>query len=145
MSRPIPLRPDFDSLNAASVRSLARTVIATSLAALDKNTRPSDHARRYDDRDLNLILRAAVSPHSLSNSPQMAQVRVAFLDALRPMSAGAALLARGVGLNFAGAAQINVPSVSVPYAQFVGEGKTIPVTQGLTKAGLTLLPCKLAT
>jgi hypothetical protein len=45
--------------------------------------------------------------------PPLAHVAVAFLETLVPQSAGADLLARGIGLNFDNAAQLNVPGIAV--------------------------------
>lgn len=130
-----------------AVRTLVRAAIATGLSALDKSVRPAEHANRRgwgDDRGLDLVLRAAVLPTSLSNTPALAQVAVAFLETLVPVSAGADLLTRGIGLNFAGAAQITVPNIARPVADFVGEAQPIPVVMAPTSAGPTLTPHKLA-
>jgi hypothetical protein len=143
----IPLRPDYNASQRAAVDSLVRAAIATGLAKLDRNIRPSEYARRtWDDRNVDLILRAAVAPTALSNTPALATIAVAFLETLVPLSAGADLLARGIGLNFAGATSISVPALA-PLAQgadFVGEMQPIPVVQGVTSAGPTLTPHKLA-
>ena len=130
----------------AAVASLVRAAIATGLGALDKTTRPAEFARRHwgDDRNVDLVLRAAVSPTSIAGTPVLAQVAAAFLDVLVPASAGADLLARGVQLNFAGAAQIRVPAITVPATDFVGEGIPIPVVTAQTSGGPTLEPHKLA-
>jgi hypothetical protein len=91
------------------------------------------------------VLRAAVSPHTLANTPTLATVAVSFLEALIPASAGADLLRRGVGLNFSGAASISVPALTLPTgADFVSEGSPIPVVAGSTTPGPTLTPHKLA-
>jgi hypothetical protein len=128
----------------AGMRSFVRSCLCVGLSALDKSVRPGDIARRWEDRAVGLVLRAAVSPTSLANTPALATIAVAFLEALRPMSAGADLLARGVALNFAGAAQITVPGIAVPTASFVAEGNPIPVVTAPTSAGPTLSPHKLA-
>src|SRR5262245_44775845 len=141
----IPLIPSPDLARERDVASLTRAVIAIGLATLGKSSHPADHARKWaDDRNLALVLRAAVSPTMLANTPALAQVAVAFLQALVPASAGAALLERGVGLNFAGAALISVPGIAVPTADFVAEGAPIPVVAAPTSAGATLTPHKIA-
>lgn len=118
---------------------------ASGLSALDKRTTPSEYARRqWNDRNIDLVLRAAVSPATIAGNPALAQVAVAFLETLVPVSAGADLLNRGIGLNFAGAASIKVPGIAVPTADFVGEGLPIPVVIAPTSAGPTLSPHKLA-
>jgi hypothetical protein len=144
---PIPLRPDPTALQRDALSSLVRAAIATGLSKLDTTVRPTEYARKtWDDRRVELILRAAVSPASLSNTPSLAQVSVAFLESLLPVSAGADLLARGIGLNFSGAAQISVPALSPPSpgADFLAEGAPIPVAVATSSAGPTLLPHKLA-
>jgi hypothetical protein len=135
-----------DHANGGSIAPLVRAVIATGLGALDKSARASEHARRQwgDDRTLELVLRAATSPTSLAGTPALAHVAVAFLKTLTPVSAGADLLQRGIGLNFNGAAQIKAPAISIPVADFVAEGAPIPVVQSVTSAGPTLTPHKLA-
>src|SRR5262245_34846790 len=99
-----PLRfPQLD--DDPKVNTFVRAVIASGLGALDKRTTPSDYAKRqWNDRNIEMILRAAASPATIAGTPALAAVAVAFLDTLVPMSAGADLLSRGVGLNFAGAA-----------------------------------------
>ena len=141
--RPIPLKLDPDRLERDAVASLTRAVICAGRAALDRNVKASDVARQWDDRNIELVLRAAVSPTSTSNSPAMTQVGAAFLGALVPASAAADLLARGVQLNFAGAATISVPNIAVPNADFVGEGMAFPVRTTPTTPGPTLSAHKL--
>jgi hypothetical protein len=127
------------------VVSLTRAVIAAGLAKIDK-TLPSEVIRaQWADSKAELILRAAVSPATLASAPALTRVAVAFLETLTPMSAGADLLRRGIGLRFDGAAQINVPAIQVPVATFVAEGLPIPVVQAPTTPGPTLTPHKLAT
>jgi hypothetical protein len=144
--RPIPLIPSPDVRRAAAVRSLTRACIATGICALDKSTRPGEYLKRTwsDDHLADMITRASVAPATLAGNTALAQVAASFLDVLTPMSAGADLLNRGVGLNFNGAAQINVPGIAVPTGGFVAEGAPIPVVQAATGAGPTLTPHKLA-
>src|SRR5262249_3681980 len=122
----------------AAVTSLVRASIATSLAVFDKPTRPAEIARRQwgdDDRNVELVLRAATQPASLAGNSALAQIAASFLDTLTAVSAGADLLTRGIGLNFNGAAQINVPGLTVPTADFVAEGAPIPVVQAVSSGG----------
>src|SRR5262249_38326189 len=128
----------------AAVASLVRGVIAIGLGALDKSVRPSEFARKWDDARVPLVLRAAVSPATMAGTPAPATVAAAFLETLVPLSAGADLLGRGIGLNFAGAASIKMPGITVPVADFVGEMQPIPVVTAPTSAGSTLEPHKLA-
>jgi Phage capsid family len=125
---------------------LVRAVLATGLAKLESKL-PGEIVRRNwgNDRDVDLVLRAAQTPTSIANTSALSQITVAFLDALVPLSAAVDLFSRGIGLNFAGAAQITVPGISIPTGGFVGEGQPIPVRQAQTSAGPTLTPHKLAT
>jgi hypothetical protein len=138
--RPIALTADY---RGDGLSSFTRAAIATGLAALDRNLRASDVARRWDDRNVELVLRAAVNPTSVAGSPAMTQVGAAFLAALTPASAGADLLARGVQLNFSGAASISVPNIALPVADFVAEAMAFPVRTAPTSAGATLTAHKL--
>src|SRR5262249_16237452 len=92
----------------------------------------------------DLVLRAASSPTSLGGTPALARISVAFLDALTPASAAAAVLRAGLGVNFAGSSQISAPSVALPNASFVSESAPIPVAQAASSA-VTLSPHKIAT
>src|SRR5262245_24393710 len=112
----IPLRPDRSALRDDAVRSLVRGCISIGLATLDKTTRASEIASRWDDSRVDLVLRAAVSPATMATTPALATVAAAFVETLAPMSAGADLLGRCIGLNFSGAAQIKVPAIAVPNA-----------------------------
>ena len=145
--RGIPLRPDPDALSRAAATSIIRAAICIARGELEKPACPSEIARRdyADDRGLNFVMRAAQTPTSLANAPALATISQSFLDILRPVSAGADLLARGIGLSFDGAASIAIPGLSLPTAGFVGEGAPIPVVQAPTAPGPTLSPFKLAT
>jgi hypothetical protein len=144
---PIPLRPDPDARREAHVRSLTRACIATGIASFDKR---QIHAEQYaktawgDDHIANMVLRAAVSPASLAGNAALARVSLAFLETLTPVSAGADLLRRGLGLDFDGAASIRVPGIAIPTADFVAEGAPIPAPIETTSAGPTLSPFKIA-
>jgi hypothetical protein len=88
----IPLRPDPDAEARRSVASLVRAAIGTGLHALDKQTTPQQYVKQnWDDHVADMVLRAAVSPASLSGNAALAHVSVSFLEALTPISAGADL------------------------------------------------------
>jgi hypothetical protein len=127
-----------------TIRSLVRAAIATGVAKLDSNIRPAAYAARQwpNDRTVEHLIRGAVSPLSTSSAPP-ATVTAAFLTTLIPVSAGADLLARGLGLNFNGAVQVNVPAIAVPVCDFVGELAPFPVQSAPTTPGATLSPHKL--
>jgi hypothetical protein len=131
---PIPLRPDVSAVNENAMRSLARATIALGHNALSPSVLPGDFARQTwpSDRDLPIILRAAIAPASTANAPELTYAAFALLAALVPQSAGADLLQRGLSLQFNGAASLSVPSLAVPAADFVGEGEPIPTTEAPT-------------
>src|SRR5262245_19841241 len=122
----IPLRPDPVAFRERGMTSLTRAVIAASLHALDRSRSVGDIIRKWDDqRTVDLILRAASTPATTTGAGwarELGVISAAFLDVLTPQSAGADLMQRGIGLNFNGAAQISCPAISIPTADFVGEG-----------------------
>jgi hypothetical protein len=140
---PIPLRPDRDAMRAAAVASLVRAAIVTGMRALDRNYSGPEKAWP-GDRDVELVLRAPMTPTSTTNAPALARVAYAFVDALVPVSAAAALVARSLQLTFDGAASISVPSLALPLADFIGQDKPIPAVDG-TSGTISLEPHKLAT
>jgi hypothetical protein len=92
----VPLRPDPQAMRDQAIASLVRAAAAIGLAALDGTARAPEHARRRfgEDRGLELVLRAAVSPTALAGTPALAHVAYAYLEALVPASAGADLFNR---------------------------------------------------
>jgi hypothetical protein len=137
--------PEVRAVQREHVDSLVHATIGTGLAKLDRNIRANEYVRRiWNDRNADLIIKAASSPATIANTPALTEISVAYLETLVPVSAGADLLQRGIGLNFAGKAQINLPVIQVPTADFVGEGAPIPVVTEPTTAGPTLIPHKLA-
>jgi hypothetical protein len=141
---PIPLRPDRDATRAAAVASLTRAALSTGMRTLDRSYASHEKAWPHD-RDIDLILRTAMTPTSTTNAAALTQIATAFLAALVPVSAAAALIARSLQLSFNGAASISMPTLTLPLADFVGQGKPIPVVQGTSAGGVTLEPHKLAT
>jgi hypothetical protein len=141
-----PLVPDRDARNAERVRSLTRAAIAIGLSARDKTVSPRDilHRQWGDDHLADMTLRAAVAPSTLAGNAAIAQVGYAFLDALVSMSAGAALLQKGVQLDFDGLVSIHIPGIAPPTVGFVAESMPIPAYVETTTAGPVLQPYKLA-
>ena len=62
--RPIPLRPAPDAFFATALRSLSRAAVVTARKAHDPHTRNLWR----DDADMDLILRAASTPTSTTNT-----------------------------------------------------------------------------
>jgi hypothetical protein len=141
--RPLPLRVDRSALIDGAMRSFVRTTLAKSLAVLDRGDDAKYAEKTWpNDRDVPLLLRASTAPTTIASAQALASV--AFLQNLVPLSAGAAVLARGLGLTFDGASQISIPSLTLPAANFVGEAQPIPVQQGNT-AAVSMAPAKFAT
>jgi hypothetical protein len=126
-------------------RAIVRAAIAIALGGYDRATSPEAvmRSRWGGDSDAMLVLRAASSPASTTNTAALTQVSKRFLELLRPVSAGIDLLGRGIGLDFNGAASITLPSLSMPAIDFVGEGMPIPAVAGTSSAGPTLSPHKI--
>jgi len=144
-SRLFRMRQKFRAQPDAAVAALTRAAIGVGIHALDKQTHPGDYVKRtWNDYLADMILRAPVTPSALAGNAALARVAVAFLETLVPLSAGADLLLRGLGLNFNNAAQIKVPGITIPTADFVGEGAPIPAPLITTSSGPTLTPFKIA-
>jgi hypothetical protein len=139
------LRDVSSAREDAHVTSLVRACLATGHSKLNPQIRPLEYAKRHwnDDKNVDLILRAAVSPATLASTSALTQVTTAFFKALVPASAGADLLSRGIGLNFGNAASIYVPNLSIPTTGFLAEGQPIPVVTAVS-SGISLVPRKLS-
>src|SRR5262249_36012846 len=82
---------------------------------------------------------------TIGSQPTLARISRVFVEALVPVSASAALIARSLQLNFDnGVAEVHVPGLSLPNAAFVGEAAAIPVQSGTLLADAVLAPYKLA-
>jgi hypothetical protein len=136
-----------ESYRKESVASFMRACVVRGIDTLDRFTSSTSQARRKwgSDRDLELILRAPVSPTTIATGAPMAHITMSLLHALVPVSAGADLLSRGSVLSFDGAAQISVPGIALPTTAFIAEGQPIPAVTAPTNTGATLVPHKLAT
>jgi hypothetical protein len=143
----IPLRPDPDAIAERNLSSLVRACLAISQRAVDPTSRPSpsDYARKTwsGDRSVDLVLRAASSPAMTTQAgwaQELAPVTKQFLDLLVGVSAGAALLNRGIQVGLDGVASVSFPSMSTAQVGFTGQGKPIPVANLQSGAGVSLAP-----
>jgi hypothetical protein len=140
----IPLRADRDALFTDSMKSLSRAALSVGLRALSRSQHGAQADRMLaEDRNAELITRASVQPSTLAGNPTLAQISLAFVDALVPVSAAAALINRSLRLQWDNAAEIHVPSLHVPNAAFLGEGVMIPVVNGTSSIDAILKPYKL--
>jgi len=148
MSRPLvpeDLRRDLSTARENTISSFVRSCIAVGMGKIDR-VQPEAYARKTwpGDRNIVEVMRAATAPTTIASSGPLAQVVAAMLPALVPVSAGADLLQRVLGLSFSGHAQISIPSIGETIADFVAEGAPIPVQQATTGAGVSLVPHKLS-
>jgi hypothetical protein len=147
----IPLRPHPGAIADATISALVRTCIASARHKLDKQVLPAEFARRTwgdGSAPVEYLLRAASSAATTTApgwAQELAHVVSIFLPSLAPLSAGSALLARGLQLSFDNALAIKLPLIAQRTASFIGEQKPIPVVNFTTSAGVTLEPHRLAT
>ena len=127
-----------------------RCCLRKGCTRLDRRQSPHDVLARAwpDDHPSALVLRAATSPAATSDAENAALQVISkqFLAALLPVSAGAALLSRGLTLTFGQDAAISLPTIaaSASAGGFVGESKAT-VRKMPTAAGPTLSPYKFGT
>jgi hypothetical protein len=146
--RPIPLRPDPGALVTRNVTGLARAVIATATAKIERRSDASSVLRTLwpGDPIAPLVLRAASQPATLATDTALGQSVVADLvSTIGQVGAGARLLQGGLQLVFDQAATITVPALeaSADTVAFIQEGAPVPV-RGFTSETAELLPHKLA-
>jgi len=127
---------------------LTRACIVVAHNKLNPNQR-FPRERWADDEIFRVerVLKAATNPAMTTTAnwaQPLATVSVALLSNLFPTSGGADLLMRGNALNFAGAAQVNIPAFKIAQADFVRQGDPIPVVDGTVTIANSLLPCKFA-
>jgi hypothetical protein len=139
------------AVRAMAMDTLIRACIVTAHGKLNPNssTRAFASGRWGSEEAHNVenVLKAASAPAATSTvgwAKELSPIVVAFLTNLVPMSAGADLLGRALGLSFDGAGQINLPMVTTPLADFVGEGQPIPVVNGVASIQATLVPYKFS-
>lgn len=126
---------------AGGERSLYRACLTVGLRARQPqlaNPWPEDHV-------VDMVLRAAQSPTSMADAPDLVTVMIEFLTSLQPQSAAASLFALAINLSFGRAGMIVLPTISdTPQAVWIREGAPIPVAMGLSSA-VSVVPHKMAT
>jgi hypothetical protein len=149
----IPLRPDFQALRDARMRSLARAAIAVAAHELERDSPPAAILRRRgwtDDRTADLLTRGASTPATTTQAgwaQELAQTTWAYLETLGAASAGAALLAQSLSLEFGSAAEIRLPHfvAGSSSAAFVAESMAAPTMQLVLSTPPPIVPHKLLT
>lgn len=145
----IPLRPDRRAQGESVINTFVRSVIASAAHVLDKQTPPSQYAKRWgtdEAKSVEYVLRAATGPattYTTGWAEPLSHVTAIFLPALFPLSAGVALLDQGLKLSFDGMRGITLPTITPGVAKFIQEGAPIPVQQFNTDPGPMLEPAKL--
>jgi hypothetical protein len=134
----IPLRPDPVALREAALGALVEACVYVA-----KNAGKSDRPRL--DGRVEMLVRAPVAPTKIADAQALAHLAYEFVQSLTATSASGELIARSLRLAFDGRAQIAVPSIALSDAAWIGESSPIPMTQGVTSAGATISPYKLAT
>jgi hypothetical protein len=151
-SRPFPLPSDLNGKRA--LRPLVRSVIAHVRCNFEPDRNAGRIARSLwpDDKPtLALVQRAATTEATTGDAAwagPLATYRVdQLLQNLGPLSAASKLLQQGIQLTFDRAHEIRVPGIVVAasYANFVGEGASIPVHQLPVTGGAVLQPRKFGT
>jgi hypothetical protein len=135
---------DFPSAprNVAPRREVCRMLGSLALGALHKRD-PRQICKEAwpDDKAAQTLTRAAVSPTSTANVPDVGPQGWTFVS-LIPNSATKSLIDAGaLNLDFDGISSIAVPSITtVPAPVFVDEGAPHPVGQAVTPAGVNVGP-----
>jgi hypothetical protein len=146
----IPLVPDPDARNRAFVQSFSRAAVCSMRSAVDRTQTAETCARKAypNDSDVPRLLKAAVSPHSTTDSASnLVAQSMALLDSLMPVSASAALLRQTRVLGWdSGVGTVSVPALDMTAAlpTWISEGKPYLVPQAASTA-LFLKPHKLGT
>jgi hypothetical protein len=137
----LPLRPDHAAQREAALIAIARACVNFARAVGKREM--TNHWP--EDRQVELLMRGAMTATSMADATALATIAMQFVSSLTPISAAAALISRSLQLTFDRAAQISVPSLTLPNAAFIGEGEPIPVVAGNTLPPALLDPHKLAT
>jgi hypothetical protein len=103
------------AINEMAMDSLVRACIVTANNKLNPGNPRNFAASRWgseEARNVDAVIKAASAPASTSTAgwaKELSPVVQAFLANLVPLSAGADLLSRVLGLNFDGAGSISIP------------------------------------
>jgi hypothetical protein len=102
--------------------------------------------RPWPDQDVvDQVVRAAQTPTSMVNAPELVQVMDEFVEALVENSAAAALFARSDNRTFGRSGAVAIHEISeLPQADWIAEGAPMPVVMGLS-ALTSMVPHKIGT
>jgi hypothetical protein len=144
---PLPLRVDRSAVQERSMQALTRACISVAYARLNPGSSSRAILQRWGDEAdrVERVMKAASTPAMTTTwGSQFATISVALLSNLIGSSAAADLFGRAIALTFNGAAQINMPVLTIAQANFVKQGDAIPVIAGNVAIQTTLLPYKFA-
>jgi len=148
MNRPIPLRPDYQTRASQHLYRAA----AAHVRAFVTHNNPERAARELFGKDAptEIVLRAAADPATVSDATWAGALAQQVVDdaiaSIAVLSASAALIDRGVKVDFGGYASIRIPGrIFDPNnaGAWVGEGAPIPA-RNLAVSDAVLSPRKLA-
>jgi hypothetical protein len=133
----LPLTVDRDALHAGALCAFFRFIVANARSRIDpKGRSPAEIATKAwpHDRQLDLLMRAAATPNSTTDTASaIAPITAAYLAAMAPLSAAASLIDASFKLRFDRVAQIHIPSITTaPQMAFVAEGEPLPVAMGIS-------------
>src|SRR5262245_53748329 len=145
----IPLVPSPELATERTMASLARACVCIGRGVYEPGLKALEtfvHERGWEgDRTSAILTRAATSPAQTTQTSwakELAEVSVAFLRSLTPMSAAAQVLEQCVALSFGRSASIHLPVITAGTASFVSEGQPIRVGKLPTGPGPSMEPCK---
>jgi len=145
-----PLTGNPRAVDALVLRSLQRAATTAVLRVAVENFDPETHIHQTwgdEGRHAATLYKAATEPASTNVvgwAAELSSPTRAYLASLPPLSAGAALLARGLQLSFDGTSDISLPFITPVASTFIGERQPIPVREYQTSEGVHLYPHKLA-
>lgn len=148
------LTREIKANRAAARRSASQAFVrAAAVTLLSKGRHIGDVMKRHwpNDTATEIVLKAASAPANSSTSgwaQELVGMGVAdFIGTLGPASAAAMLFSRGMQFIFDGTGHIFVNGITAAAgnADFVQDGKPIPVRKFDTAGGIVLEPRKLAT
>jgi hypothetical protein len=154
-ARAFPIPEDYGIGKPRPAVYLYRAGAAYLRAAIVKGNSAQACARKmFDDggdRITDIIIKAASAPATIGNAGWAGNIAGQAIDdsiaAIASLSAGAALIQRGLKVDLTGLAQLHVPGRTINAAQagaWIGEGGAIPARALNFTAGVTLAPKKLA-
>jgi hypothetical protein len=102
--------------------------------------------RPWPDKDVvDQVVRAAQTPTSMVNAPELVEVMDEFVEALVENSAAAALFGRSDSRTFGRSGVVAIHEISeLPQADWIAEGAPMPVVMGLS-ALTSMVPHKIGT